>query len=117
MIFSDRQIEKAKFYVKELFKNNFYIEIKAVKACRSNLQNRFYWQILTIIEDCTGQDKNELHEYFKLKFLKSNNVEVLNEKIVISQSTTELNTKEFAEYINKIIVFAAELGIEIENIN
>lgn len=75
---------------------------------RNNEQNAMLWAILNQIALDTGNDVEELHEFFKNKFLsKTVEYEKLWEQKVV-WSTTRLTTKQFSEYIEKIILFCNE---------
>ena len=90
------------------------LDIVEKKSKRSITQNALYWAWLTVIEDSTGNDKEDLHEYFKQKLLGYEISEVLNETIERLKTTTKLNTKTFTDYLEGIRVFAAvELGIRL----
>jgi len=54
---------------------------------------------LSIISDETGHSKDELHSFFKGKFLTENIKEILGEKTRITKSTTELSKGEFCSYL------------------
>ena len=82
------------------------IEIEKVKGKRSNQQNALYWLYLEILEKETGNNANELHEYFKRKFLPPQSSKLkLKGNIIefkIPRSTTKLNKITFGEYLEKI---------------
>jgi hypothetical protein len=82
------------------------IELKEYKPKRTNLQNRYYWSILKAIEDETGNDKDILHEFFKQKYLNFQIIELFDEKLFHTPSTTILDTKQFTDYIEKVRIFA-----------
>lgn len=69
---------------------------------RSLNQNRLYWKFLGIIEIETGQNADDMHEYFRRKLLPPKFIKVNGEEIKIPRSTTELKKHEFAEYMEKI---------------
>lgn len=69
---------------------------------RSNQQNRYYWLYLQVIEQETGNIADDLHEYFRRKFLPPKFITVMGKEIKIPSSTTELNKVEFGEYLEKI---------------
>jgi hypothetical protein len=75
------------------------------KARRTLPQNALYWKWLTIIEESTGNRKEDLHELFKLMF---NPREVMFHNIpkTIGGETKTLNKKEFSEYMNKVEQYA-----------
>ncbi len=101
------------------------ITIEPESNPRTLSQNAYLWGVVyKLIADHTGHTVEEIHEFCKLNFnqkplekvhkILNNNWHALNYKLLIGQSTTELDTKGFADYIDKIAVFAAsELGIDI----
>lgn len=119
-------------YFNKLIQKVCTIEIKEIKPKRSIDQNSLYWLWLTCIQEETGQDKNELHLLYRAMFLQKEDsyitsiiraelwpqlkimfnsfqfIKYLPEIIdVISRSTTELDTKEFTDYLGKIQDHAA----------
>lgn len=96
--------QKLSEYIKSR-KNGIYA-IKVSKFwTRSLAQNSYYWGVvLELIEESTGTEKEELHYYFKRKFIDWDEF----------PSSKELNKNEFSEYVEKIRDFAsAELWIFI----
>ena len=82
---------------------------------RSTNQNAYYHGVvLKEIALETGHDADELHEFFKRRFLPCRTIEVAGQVIDAPPSTTDLSTIEFRDYIDRIAAFAAtELGIAI----
>lgn len=92
-------------------KKVYKAEIKLQREKRSISQNSLYWLWLACLQDETGSYKDDLHECFKIKFLPYKTKEVLGEEVRVVQSTTSLDTKEMASYLEHIKIFAqAELG-------
>jgi len=92
------------------------ISISEHQYKRTMPQNKLYWLYLSCIEQETGNDKEDLHEYFKLKFNGIEVVQLFGEAVYSPRSTTKNNTKQMTEYIDKIIRFAAmELEIALPN--
>lgn len=91
------------------------IDIRPWKPVRSGNQNRYYrGVVLSMIEDYTGQDADDLHHYFRAKFLG------VDDKggIEIPISTTILTTKEMENYMEAIKRFASvNLGLYIPDPN
>lgn len=81
---------------------------------RSLNQNRLYWLYLNLIQNNTGNDANDLHDYFKRVHLPPRFIKVFGKEIKIPASTTKLDTKEFTDYIAKI---ENECGIMCPNPN
>lgn len=86
------------------------LRIEEEISTRTLSQNNLYWFYLEIIERETGNNKNDLHEYFKRKHLSPKFIKVLGKEIKIPRSTTELKKHEFSDYLEKI---CAETGVEI----
>lgn len=112
------------------------IDIREYKRDRSLEQNALYWKWLTVIGNELGEDKNELHEMFKDKFLVSiferDNPEyaemikslrnvyrhgmkaealALRKQVVALTSTTSCNVAQMTEYMDSILRHAAGLNI------
>ena len=102
-------------YLRELKPGgNYIVEVKKNRAIRSLSQNRYYHAILNIIGIETGHTHEELHEAMKMKF----NCAVIffpkGGSQVISKTTADLDSAEFAGYINRVKNWALnEFGIVI----
>lgn len=92
------------------------ISVEEKKKKRSNNQNSYLWAVVyPIARNCFKEigyflTLEEVHEFFKDKFLKEivthpETGEVLGNKV---KSTTELETFEFNEYFENIIIFVAD---------
>ena len=100
-------------YIKKLNPEKKYnVSITLKRQIRTVPQNRLYWLYLTCIEQETGMDKEDLHIFFKQKYLRKEDLTIGSETIPQTISTTKLTTAQFVDYTNKIVAFAsAELGI------
>lgn len=98
-------------YVKSLKDGRYTVTVKRWRPTRTNQQNKYYWGVvIQMISDETGQDKDGIHDGLRAKFLTTDQ----DKPLQIIRSTTSLNTKEMMEYIDKIVLWAAEfLGIVI----
>jgi hypothetical protein len=84
------------------------------KNTRSSPQNRYYWGVVVkeiqvrLNELGNDFEPETVHEYLKDKF---NKVEIIGEggEVLdyLGGSTTEMNKEQFAEYVDKIIEWAA----------
>ena len=95
-------------------KDSYDIKISKKRWNRSISQNNLYWLWLTCIEQETGQERDSLHEFFKAKFLGFSDIHVLGHEVTKVVSSTELDTAQFKNYLDKIQIFVStELGIEL----
>ena len=97
-----------KEWIKSLEGKKLEIVVKEWKETRSNAQNRLMWSWFQILEDDSGQPKEDYHDYFKKQFLcRVIKIRGKLEKVV--GSTAILNTKEMSEHLEKIREAAATL--------
>ena len=101
--FKIEQGTKWKRYVSSLNENTLLsFSVEKRKNQRSLSQNNYYWLYLGIIEDETGNLADDLHEFFKRKFLRPVTKKILGEEIKLPASTTNLGKHDFGEYLDKI---------------
>jgi len=80
------------------------IRIKKYIQKRSNPQNRYYWKIVVnMVADHCGMTPQEAHEGLKWMFLKER-----GEYMPTVKSTAKLTTKEFVDYIEQCVIWAAQ---------
>lgn len=78
------------------------VTIELDKPHRSNSQNAYYWVYLEVIERETGENADDLHEFFKRKLLPPRFTMIQGEEIKLPGSTRELDKVQFGEYLDKI---------------
>ena len=119
MIFKlPHQKDKAISFIERIDKE-MICEVRKDKRNRSTVQNAYYWFLLTMLEQETGNDKDSFHAYFKYKYLREECIiyaiggnKAVTDEFETDKSTTKLTTIEFEDYLEKIRVFASsELGI------
>ena len=96
------------------------VTIKPYRKNRSVKQNNYLWGVVyptiqSAIQASRGEhySTDDIHEWFRDKYLPKKVVTIKGETKTIRPSTTKLNTREFGEYLDQIIYFAAESGIVI----
>ena len=117
-VIRDRESKDAAIsYIDKLPEDKAYdLSVTQKKSKRTLSQNSLYWLYLSCISDETGGDKDDLHMFFRKKYLKRGELIFGNESITSTYSTKQLDTKLFTEYIDKIVIFASsELGIILPN--
>lgn len=91
------------------------ITIEPYKKRRSLSQNALMWkwleEVVAHVHETTGQDKEDIHEFFKRQFLTPKVNEVFG-VVVKTWSTKELKTAEMSTYLDKIYAWVTtELGL------
>lgn len=98
------------------WQNDGFYEVRIEKSFKKRTlnQNRYYFGVLVKnISDHTGYETEEIHEVLKDRFLPKKFIVITNNKgekkeTKINGSTTQLDTKEFEEYNEKIRRWAAQ---------
>ena len=82
------------------------IEVREAKDIRTNAQNRLWWKWIEIISNELGyQDKQEIHNILKYKFLLKE--EMINGEIHQGlKSTTTLTKEEFGKLTQDVFFWA-----------
>lgn len=97
-----------------LLRNGEYtVKIVRKTQPRTVSQNSLMWMWYKCMEDSTGQSKEDFHDYYKAKFLQRQ-VTIGNRWVTVVGSTTDLNTLQMTNYLEKVKADAAtEFGISL----
>lgn len=108
--------EKQKLYdYLKTLKGKNLVKIEKYKKQRTTPQNSYYWGVvLKYISDETGFSVEEMHEVLKFKFLQKSKVTKGGQLETYIQSTSELTTEEFEEFLDKVRLWSINfLGLNI----
>lgn len=99
-------------YMCSLLRNGEYtVKIVRKTQPRTISQNSLMWMWYKCMEEQTGQPKEDFHDYYKAKFL-TRQVAIRNRWVSVVGSTTDLNTLQMTDYLDKVKADAAvEFGI------
>jgi hypothetical protein len=82
------------------------LTVRKSQSLRSLQSNRYYWGvIIEILANHCGYDRDEMHEALKFKFLSDKRMD--EKGLVKIGSTAALNTDEFINYTNRVVMWAA----------
>lgn len=97
-----------------LLRNGEYtVKIVRKTTPRTIAQNSLMWMWFQCIEDYTGTTKDDIHDYYKAKFL-SRDVAIGNRYVRVIGNTSKLNTLQMTDFLNKVKADAAtEFGITL----
>lgn len=90
------------------------VEFRPYVKRRNTNQNALLWALNTLIANETGHTPEEIHDFLKQKFLPPVVVQIGEEMKEVPGSTAKLSTVDFAEYVERVQAFAAELGLILE---
>ena len=84
----------------------YTVEITEKKPVRTISQHKLYWLWLTCLSFETGNDKDDLHEFFKEKYIEPTVVTVFGVEQK-RRTTTTLTTTQFKYFLDHIQQFAS----------
>lgn len=101
------------FLCSTLRNGEYTLSIKRHTKPRTLNQNSLFWLWLTCLEQETGTDKQDWHDYYCNKFLRRV-AYVKDQQITIAGGTSGLNTLQMTDFMNKVQADAAsEWGITL----
>jgi hypothetical protein len=114
-------IEELKEVVKSIEESGFdkphLIEFKPFRKSRSLKQNAVMWMWFRCIKDETGNDVDTLYEYFCEKYLPWSEKELFGNGVRMVGGTSQLNTKEFDDFLENIRMEMLHMNIILPNPN
>jgi hypothetical protein len=81
--------------------DNLSLSVEKIGNLASKRQENLYWRIVSYICKETGNDKDDMHRYFK--------TEILNNKMMLGKtSLKDLTSKDMASFLEHIRMWAHE---------
>lgn len=107
--------QKIKNAFDTLKNGEFILKIEHKEQKRSLSQNRLMWLWFACVEHETGQNKQDVHDYYCNMFLYRN-VEINRRNVQITGGTSKLNTSQFKNFLNRVQEdVIVEFGIRLPN--
>jgi len=91
------------------------VTVRPERKHRSLAANAYLWGVVyAAASEWSGHDAEELHEVFKGRFLPVRQVVMpTGELLDAPGSTRELDTEAFSEFVNKVIRWLGEQGVNV----
>ncbi|MBQ7204629.1 MAG: hypothetical protein IJS04_02195 [Muribaculaceae bacterium] len=107
-------MEKSFDYLCSLLRNGVYVlSIKRKTEPRTVSQNALMWMWFKCMEDNTGTDKQDWHDYYCAKFLLRE-TDIGGRRFTVVGGTSILNTVQMSNFMDKVQAdAAAEWGITL----
>jgi hypothetical protein len=104
-------------FFEALSDGKYFLQAKEINN-RSSNQNNYYWvlceMLVAPLRDLGWDlDKDGVHCFLKDLFLKERITSSKGESFYQIKSTSKLTVTEMREYLERVIRFCAELGIEV----
>lgn len=84
------------------------MEVKEYRANRSNNQNNLFQKWIRLISEHTGDTHKSTYRFFEDEFLEKEVVTIGGVSHEISGEAKNLNTKEFSEFMERVMMWTAE---------
>lgn len=105
-------IERAIEYLRNLdMSKPFELSITRHQKKRTLPQNKLLWLWLRCVRDETGNEEDFMYQYFCERYLPWNVRLIYGEEIKKQGGSSELNSKEFSEFLDNIHRQMSEEGI------
>jgi hypothetical protein len=86
----------------------YRIEIKQYRESRSTNQNNLFQKWMRILGEATGYSRREMEEFFEEELLEKETVTIACVQHEVNGRFKDLNTKEFSEAMDQILMWVAE---------
>ena len=106
-IFNQSDKDKIKSYIDKLPDKPYSVRFEIIRPQRSIKQNALYQMWLNCLMADSGWHRDDIHDELGKRFLPKTTRAYRDEEKEIPISTSELNTKEFTDYLNRVQQFAA----------
>ena len=108
----DNVMNSIEAYFNTLKNGEYILTANQEKDRRSISQNSLMWMWFECLAHETGNDRKDFYRHYKELFLKV--PDKIHPEKMVTLGTSELDTKQFTEFLNKIQVDAAsEFGIKL----
>ena len=115
VLFKSYLYERLQSALNVLANGNYNLSIKKEVKRRSLPQNALMWMWYEHLSRETGQNRNDIHDYFCAKFL-SRQVEINGKVETFTKGTSKLNAEQFNDFLNKVHAeCATEFGTTLPN--
>ena len=109
----DRPIDYGRWLM-SLAGQHVEVVVRKKRSRRSNQANAFYWAaVVHPLAEHLGYEDDELHEVMAMRFLRIEDCPVTG--VPRRKRTPKTDTAEFADYVERCIRLAAELGVVVED--
>jgi len=107
-------IHKIEFRISHITNGDYEIIIRRKIKIRSVSQNRLMWMWFSCISKETGNNVDDVHDYYVRLLLPPRNVEIGEKTFTLPGKTSALTVEQMTEFLNGIQAdAAAELGIKL----
>lgn len=113
MIFKPSKENEAIDFVKESFAKKKWLRIDPIPETKSVNQNRYIWLVFTIIANDTGNESQDIYEYYLDRFPIYKTIYKGQAEISVRLSMSKFNKDQMTKFIDKVVIDARQEGYVI----
>lgn len=99
---NQNEADQARIKLEQFISKKQIFDLIGKREKRSLSANNLYFLWLGYLEDKTGNDKEDLHDFYKNEYIGITTKQILGKMIIIQPTTTDKDSKQFSYYMNKV---------------
>ncbi|MFX1295602.1 MAG: hypothetical protein ACFFD2_12225 [Promethearchaeota archaeon] len=113
MIFKPTEQERAHKYLDNLFTKNRWIKIEHITESKTISQNNYAWLIFTHIAFSTGNNKDDIYQYYLDKFKTYKTIDINGTETNVIITMSKFTKEQMSRFIDNIVIDARQEGFDI----
>jgi len=110
MIYKPSQREQAIIFIDKMFAKKKWIKIEHIPESKTMNQLRYIWLVFTIVADDTGNEPQDIYEYYLDRFPIYKEITILDEEKKIRISLSQFSIEQASYFIDKVVIDARQEG-------
>ena len=113
MIYRPSQKKQAINFIEKQFEKKKWLKIDPISEKKTLNQNNYLWLVFTIIAFDTGNQKEDIYQYYLDKFPTFKEININEDIKSIKISLSQFTVKQASLFIDKIVIDARQEGFNI----
>jgi hypothetical protein len=113
MIYKPSQSEQAHIFLDKCFERKRWVKIEYIPETRSINQLRYIWLVFTIIANDTGNNSQDIYDYYLEKFPTYKDVILHGEEVRIKISMSGMSKEQMSRFIDQVVIDGRQEGFII----
>jgi hypothetical protein len=113
MIFKPSEKERALLFLDKMFEKKRHVKIEHITESKTLSQNAYLWLIFTHIAFETGNDKDDIYQYYLNKFPYFKEININGEINQVKITLSKFDLMQYKSFIDNITIDARSEGFDI----
>lgn len=115
MIFNPRELERAITFIKKQFERGKFVKIEYITESKTLSQNAYLWLVLTHAGFESGNDKDDLYQYYIKKFSMTKEIEFNGVIDVVPITLSKFSKEQASRFIDSVCIDLRTEGFDVPN--